>query len=133
MEKRYTTAEIEKILLEGFDDDNFDDCSSTDSDIDEEPQLAFWNNTTAESNSYEVPQWLSSIHQQKEQPASVVNASNPTPNAAFSQEQNRPPIPSNFLEVEVVDVENETDTTFLNQNSLDKDNEINVGPRKKTM
>ena len=131
MEKRYTAAEIEKILLERFDDDNFDDCSSTDSDIDEEPQLAFWNNTTAESNSYEVPQWLSSIHQQEEQPASVVNASNQTPNAAFSQEQNRPPIPFNFLEVEVVDVENETDTTFLNKNSLDKDNEINVGPRKK--
>ena len=63
MEKLYITAEIEKMLLEGFDDDNFDDCLSTDSEEDEEPQLAFWNNTTAESNSYEVPQWLSSIHQ----------------------------------------------------------------------
>ena len=94
--KRYTTAEIEKMLLEGFDDDNFDNCCSTDSDEDEKPQLAFWNNATAESNSYEVPQWLSSINQQ-EQPTFVVNASNQTPIAAFSQEQNRPPIPTNFL------------------------------------
>ena len=36
-----------------------------------------------------------------------------------------------LFKVEVVDLENEADTTFLNKNSLDKDNEINIGPRKK--